>query len=503
MRRRSMLVIGLLVSAALVAAPSPAQADYDLTVTWPENPVVNTDHSTYDITISDTGPGELKIQWWSEGEHQGPAVSIPHNGTATLRPGPGQGWYWVERCLPACDNTEVMSPTVYSYNASSMPVYVVATDKAGPGDQLPLNVENHATIPTGPVSLQWKLFQSGAPDATVGVGSRTLAANFSGAMSVNMPQGLSTGSYNLEMTFSADPGDGVIVAVAEVPVEIDATAPQLTTSTDMEVFFPAEDGFRDKVLLSVTADEPIGADFYARPAESSDRVLVKHVGLRGTAAGYYWNGKLAGESLPAGDYVIEVDAWDTYGNHAASEFPVRLDAAVAGIRSVTRKFWPVTSEARRFVGSCSRLVSPSPEGWRDSFALNSGARCTRTADRADDVVVDERLDLPVSLNGQYGLSTLQILGGAAPRFPRSRLKVSLVDPAGKQSSIGTLSSGPGWYTISGLSFTGIVRSDDAGLFVVIRLRAQNGNRFDLGRFSLVTSYTALVEPDGTIIPVPE
>ncbi len=161
------------------------------------------------------------------------------------------------------------------------------------------------------------------------------------------------------------------------------------------------------------------------------------------------------------------------------------------------------SEVRRFVGSCSRLVSPAPQGWRDSFALNSGARCASRADRADDVVVDDRIDLPVSLNGQYGLATLQILGGAAPRFPHSRLKVSLVDAAGKQFSLGSLVSATGWHTISGLSYMGAVRTDDAGSFLVIRLGAHKGNRFDVGRFSFTASYAVLVEPDGTVIPTPE
>lgn len=60
LRRVGLLVAGTLVSSLLVALPGgPAHADYDLTVTWPAATQINPNVTSYTITVSDSGPGNL------------------------------------------------------------------------------------------------------------------------------------------------------------------------------------------------------------------------------------------------------------------------------------------------------------------------------------------------------------------------------------------------------------------------------------------------------------
>lgn len=501
MRRTSMAIVGLLVSAGLVAAPSPARADFDLTVTWPAKTVINTTVSTYEIGVSDTGPGDLEVRW-SDGSTQ----SVPHSGNVPLTPHEGVGRFTVFRCdTGVCADTGVSSPSLAFYGSLSMSMAVARTPRAQQG--VPLLISTSTPVPTGPIGMSWRLVADDAPGVVVNSGTRQLAANFSGEMSVRTSGGLDGHTYQLQATFAANPGDGTVTDVVTVPVVFDGSPPITSASQDLSVIFPFKDGFRDRVTVTASSDQTASYIFSVH-AESGG--FTREFGREpavpaGGVVTATWNGKDAARvPVAPGRYILSVSAVDEVGNRSLTEIPVDMDAAKIATVSWSAKTRPGPSQVGAFVGRCSDLLSPSAHGWPDSLGLASGASCSSTRDRADQVVVRHAMAVPESIDGEYSWLRVDALSGKAPGAKGSTARLSYIDAIGHRELAATLQGRVSWTLGRGASAPrDCVHVGADGPFVSWQIGVRDGSRFDVRRYGVTVRYQALVEPDGTVIPTPE
>ena len=361
-------------------------------------------------------------------------------------------------------------------------------------------------VPTGTVSIAWRLFDEADPGTNIDTGLRSVPSEGTWLLSLTLPGGLAEGTYQLGLTATATPDvGGVVTATAQTPLVIDKTGPVVDASLDFSTFFPAKDNYRDKATVTVSSAEPVRYDFWVKTQDESFYEQYRHMSARapGEAAVVPWNGKdNSNTPLPAGDYIIEVRAFDAVDNMTVTEFPVTLDLATTKTVTWSSGMAPASRVDSSFVGRCSELASPSDRGWAGSLGLYSGTSCPSTKKRADDVVVTFYKLVPAAVDGNYVSFKVAAWAGQAKGAAGSTAKLTYVDAKGAKQAAGKIKGKLAWTDGDTVPGTDMVRDVGGDLVVTWQVGVQKGSQVDVRRFALTVEYVGLVEPDGTVITPP-
>ena len=499
MRRTPLFIAGLVAAVTALGWSSPAHAALTL-VEIPANAVANTAND-YTITVNDSGgAGDLEARW-SDGTASF-VQAIPHEGPALLTLHEGVGTFTIYRCeTGTCVNTGDSWP-LSVYSGITLDAEVTAPS-SGSTANVQLTVGSPVT--TGNVAIKWRVFDEADPGTDLASGSRSVSGVGTWALMLSLPGGLAEGTYQLELTAKANPGDGEVTATATTPLVIDKTGPVVDASLDFSTFFPAKDNYRDKATVTVTSAEPARYDFWVKTEDESFYEQYRHMSARapGEAAVVAWNGKdNSNTPLPAGDYTIEVRAFDAVDNMTITEFPVSLDLAATKTLTWGAGVSPQPRVDTSFVGRCSELASPSGRGWAGSLGLYSGTSCGSTKKRADDVVVTFYKLVPAALEGHYLSFKVAAWAGRAKGAAGSTAKLTYVDAKGAKQAAGKIKGKLAWTDGDTVPGADMVRDVGGDLVVTWQVGVQKGSQVDVRRFALTVEYVGLVEPDGTVVTPP-
>jgi hypothetical protein len=496
---------GVAAVAVLVAAPLPAHADGDLSVTWPAVTAVNPEVSDYVITVSDTGPGDLVARWsWQ-------SQPIPHNGQATLTlPGDGNGEVEIWRCESGtCVDTRVGSPFIEVHRAIAYDDPIVLVRHArNPGAW---EIEAGKGFPglTG-LTYDWTLRTEG--DEVVGTGS--VADDGGETFDVPAPAGLNEGAHLLDIdvrgTFAGAPIQSA--STQTVQVDVDLTAPPITIGDFARPWLLPYDKHWDEFWIYASTNE--WASFEVNVMNGDATVLGPASAAYQTeydgSVNAFWDGRIGEVVMPPGEYFFEVIAMDEAGNVSVAWSPLfLLDHARERMvtRSVMRRAADVVTAER--AGRCSALSQPSSHGWAGSLGLHSQVWCDATAKDADVVEVEHELRLPVVGRGVgrrwLGLSgswvRLEALGAPA-RGDRSgsEMLMALVDHDGRTGQRTRCGGELAWCSTGNLTRSPARWISRTGGENVLRWMStvSGGSRYDVKAYRLTIRTLAYVEPDGSI-----
>lgn len=500
------ILAGCIVLSALVALPTgPANADYDLGVTWPDVSVINPTVTDYEITIIDSGPGDLYTRWDGGGTFE----PIPHTGTITVDlPFDDTGRVEVWRCAGAgCQWAGVSSPilSVHRYlNAGLSATGARVTSPSSFSATLFAYSFDGLTTST----YDWELRDAQSDVVTSGSGSLSVGSN---SFTVNVPAGLADGDYTLAATPHGSFAGGSLLAWEQaVQVTIDNTPPVITAAPGLGVFFPVVDSYRDRLPLDLVSSEEVTWEFElfdgagaSLGAASPSLAIVDGVLVAS------WNGELNGEVVPAGSYHLGVTATDLLGHSstvATSTF--RVDLARKKRISTVTELPAATTIYDRYVGRCSSLVKPSSHHWKDSLGLYSQTKCTSEKKNASVVIVWNAWWLPTAMRGltSFDSVVLEAYGGAAVGHRKSYLVTGFIDKKGAFSHRAQFPAKLRWHAMGAVGrpadLQKWVRYQDGRPFVVWSSGLTVGSRYDIKSFRMRAIFDALVEPDGTLIAEP-
>ena len=499
-RRVGLLVAGAIVSSVLVALPvAPAHADYDLTVTWPAATSVNPDVIPYAITVADTGPGDLQAVW------DGAAQPIPHQGTVTLDlPTEGVGHVLIQRCNGGtCASTGVLSPTLSVCRHFGLEVQ--ATAKVAGDGSVTVSPILSVAVPTGMdnvFTFDWRLLAGSQPgDPELDSGSETSPYGWH-SWDIQLPPGLSSGTYGVEVTVSSDLGGGLVTSDPVIGTfVVDAVAPTVDVTVDRSVIYPVNDDYLDELPVSVVISEK--SDLRLRvTAQDGSITSVVDTELFAPAnkpRSLVWAGKLKGALPPAGDYWLDIEATDSVGNKTVVRVPATADLAAKQTRAVTRTVTAKASTVDTFVGRCSQLASPSSHRWKGSLGYYSKSRC-KSNGRAAEVISAHAVTLPDAFLGDYPSVRVYAYGGKSKGVSRSYLLFGYYFHNGKAGEGIQIPANLGWHggwKGRGGDYVAVRPGQPAVMAWWVGLTG--GARYDVRSFKVKATRTLLVEPSGQVV----
>jgi|GEM_PF-1847252 len=507
LRRVGLLVAGALVSSLLVALPvAPAHADYDLGVTWPDVSEINPNATDYQITVIDSGPGDLYARWDGYATKQ----LIPHNGSATINfPYDDTGRVEIWRCVAStCEWAGVSSP-VLSVRAHLPVNFGVQPSRVTSPGMVSAPIQLYSVSGLTNLTYDWVLRDPTSAELSSGSGSLVDGSN---NVSVDVPDGLADGSgYTLTATAHGDFAGGPLLDAHETfGITVDNTPPVVTVTPGQDVVFPYDDGYRDTLTIHVAADENVSYAFDLLD-ENNDSVGVPSLSTDsdGPTRDMWWSGRAANKPVPAGTYHFNVTATDVVGHVTSVETsPFRVDLARKKTITTTVEVPAAKVIYDRFVGKCSTLAKPSSHRWKGSVGLYSQTKCKREKNSASVVVMWSAWWLPTSMRGlpSFDFVTVEAYGGAALGQGGSYLVTGLIDSSGKFSRRQQFTPKLRWHHIATTSrLTDLetwVRYQDGRPYVVWSSGLTVGSRYDIKSFLMRARFEALVEPDGTLISAP-
>ena len=297
-RRVGLLLAGALVSSLLIAIPvAPAHADYDLGVTWPDVSEINPDVTDYQITVIDSGPGDLYTSWEGSSSFE----PIPHTGTTTVDlPFDDTGRVEVWRCVGAsCEWAGVSSPLLSVHRFLDASLSAAETRVTSPGS-LSATLYTYSFAGLTPSTYEWALRDAQSGVVTSASGSLVVGSN---PFTVNVPAGLVDGDYTLAATPHGSFAGGALQSTeASILVTIDNTPPVITANPGLDVFFPVVDSYRDRLPLELVSSEEVSWDFELFDgAGASQGAVSPSLAIEDGVLVASWNGKLNGDIVPAGE----------------------------------------------------------------------------------------------------------------------------------------------------------------------------------------------------------
>lgn len=505
-RRIGLLLAGAITTSLLVAIPvAPAHADYDLGVTWPDVSQINPNVTDYQITVIDSGPGELYTRW----DGGGSFAAIPHTGTVTVDlPYDDTGRVQIWRCVAGtCDWAGVSSPiiTVHRYLSSS--VYVADNRVTTPSD-VSASVVAYPFTGLTDLSYDWALR---GPDAIeVLSGSAAMASNTAN-LTFTVPSELADGTYTLAVTVHGSfLGGSLVNQEVSDSVVIDNSPPVVTVTPAMAVFFPYEDRYRDTLTIHLAADEDVTYAFdLLDENDASVGVPSLSTNSTGPMQDLSWTGRAANKPVPAGTYRLRVTATDVLGHvSTVDSSSFRVDLARKKTITTETVLAPAKVLYDRFVGKCSTLARPSSHRWKDSLGLYSQTKCKTDKKNASVVVVYGAWWLPQSMRGVRSFDRVGIYayGGAARKARNAYLVMGYIDKFGDFFNRAQFPPTMGWHSVHSVhkqdDFDAWVRYQDGRPYVVWSAGLTAGSRYDIKAFRMWARFDALVEPDGTLVGGP-
>lgn len=492
MRRVTALFLGF---SAAMSVMGPAQADYNLRVWWPQAIAWNPSAASYEVTVSDDGPGDLEARWGNV------ATPLPHHGSATIDlTGDGTGRIEIYRCAPTCEWAGMSSPRLGVFAQAEVTGYSFSSGS-------PATVQSEISLlpaPTdGHADVTWSVLDGDGPGAgvlatgTISVGTSIVwpGSRVTSPVEIDLPAGLPEQDlfivYETRYAFEG----GVISGVSPPqPISIDVTGPSVTFHGLYRVVYPVTDHYRDSIRLAAVVDEsslltvevllPSGWHTITTGWAYPDSPLV-----------FYWRGRTAAGPLPAGDYTVRVSGSDRFGNHGERLTTVSVD--LSELTYVPFEIGPQVPRSQiidRHVDRCSTLASPSRRGWPGSLGYYSKDLCQGST---APVWTGYRSVLPPSYQHQY--RGLGLAAFAAPIGADNKLWV--VARYGGRLQYGTQEDipvvRPGWVSTR-RSWDRSIIDTDAGVALDWRAGTASGDRVDVKLFRIDGEYLALVAPDGTI-----
>lgn len=502
------ILAGCLVLSALVALPTgPANADYDLGVTWPDVAVLNPDVDAYPITVVDTGPGDLFAVW------AGARQAVPHDGSVDVDfPSDGQGRVEIWRCIgDVCEWAGVSSPVLSVHRSLTANLSMVAgrSRSRSPGT-VTARVYVYRFAGLTDVGFDWALRDGQGSDLATGTSS---LADFDwGAdFDVSVPAGLTGGTYPLAVTVHGHfPAGDLVSDELTTEVVVDDVGPVLSTEISAALFFPVADGYHDYVDITTSSSEPA---VYRYDLLAEDGSLLNSLSgfseELATGAQRRWTGRAGGDLVGAGTYRIQVTARDAVGNDSVTVTePFTVDLARRKTVTTRTELAPSKVVYDKFVGKCSSLVSPSSHRWKFSLGYYSQTRCKRDKGNASAVVVWHAWWLPTSMRGLKSYETIWVdqYGGPAVGHARSYMVMGYIDTAGAFGKRVQFNRGVRWHSATSVTsqydFEHWIRYQGGRPYVVWSNGLTAGSRYDIKTFSLNVRFEALVEPDGSFIEAP-
>lgn len=505
-RRVGLLTAAALISSLLVALPGgPAHADYDLGVTWPDVSDVNPHVTDYQITVIDSGPGDLYARWGSYHTIQ----PIPHSGVATIDlPFNGTERIEVWRCVDgSCEWAGVSSPILSVHNSVDASLWVTQSRVTSPS-----TVEAQLSAYSFPglalEGFDWELRNAGSDVLATGAGPLSAGLN---TFEVAVPSGLADGGYTIAVdVHESFAGGPLLGADLTQPLIVDNTPPVVTVTTDLDVVFPYVDSYRDYLTLHVAADEQVSYAFELLD-ENGDSLGTPSLSTasQGPIQDLWWGGRTASGRVPVGIYRLRVLATDLLGHTATVVSPpVRVDLAQRKTLTMRTELPAAKIVYDRFVGKCSTLAKPSSHRWKDSLGLYSQTKCTNQKNDASVVVMWSAWWLPTAMRGLKSFDRVGIdaYGGAAVGHRNAYLVAGLIDNRGRFSGRQQFSGKVGWHYVGSATrqseLSSWVRYQDGHPYVVWSSGLAEGSRYDIRSFRLSATFEALVEPDGTLVSAP-
>ncbi len=497
-------LLSVMVSLPLVAlAASPAEADFDLAVTWPAATTINPSTATYTLQISDVGgPGDLMAEW------QGEPQAIPHAGTHNFAFNTdGTGVITILRCNPDCVPAGVESPILVVYRA--LQVNPGATWTPAPvGGSANVTVQVVPDLGTATATVDWSLLETVTPGSNVlATGSASVAqlANGDLPFTVTPPTDLPEGTYGLMVSVQATvSGLGVLSGTLTEPAALIVdNPPTVTVETTETLFYPFIDRYLDRLHYRFMVSEPATVSLRVIDATGSRvRGLVTRSVAADTWIDEVWNGRdRRNRYLPAGVFRVVARATDTAGNVVEMISPeVTTSNAKLKMLTSTKTYTAKKTLNDKFVGACSSLVSPSSHGWSGSLGYYSQTRCKRMTNNASVVVGAHAWWIPEAVSGKYGKLKISAYGGGA-RGTRSAYAVMGYIRASDNEFLNRVQfpAGVGWHAGQSASVAPFVRFDAGRPFVVWNVGLTQGSRYDVKSFKVQIGYQALVDTDGTVL----
>jgi hypothetical protein len=496
-------LLSVLVSTPLVVlAASPAEADFNLAITWPAATTINPSTATYTFQISDAGgPGDLMAEW------QGEPQAIPHSGTHNfLFNTDGTGVITILRCNPDCVPAGVESPTLKVFRA----LQVTPSGTWAPlpvGGSADLAVQVVPDLGAASANIDWSLRDSvgpGANELTTGSSTSTQLANGDVPFSISLPPELPEGDYGLMVAVQANvPGLGLLSGTLSEPVALIINNPaSLILEHTESLFYPVEDSYMDTAHFRFRVSEAAAVSL--RVAKSGG-ATVRQDSPVSVAANVWksgvWNGlNGSGNVVPAGFYLVTLEVTDSAGNVTEGSYEVELSRAKLKMLTSTKTYTAKKTLNDKFVGACSSLVSPSSHGWSGSLGYYSQTRCKRMTNNASVVVGAHAWWIPEAFNGKYGKLKISAYGGGA-RGTRSAYAVMGYIRASDNEFLNRVQfpAGVGWHAGQSASVAPFVRFDAGRPFVVWNIGLTQGSRYDVKSFKVQVDYQALVDTDGTVL----
>lgn len=501
---RALLPLAVAVPLGVVTS-SAAYADYDLGVIWPDATGVIPGVTDYQITVIDSGPGDLFLTF---GWHNGAPdfrQSIPHNGTVSVAfPVEGSDRLRVERCVDtACDWAGVASPTLAVYH--KLPFTISAPYGQGPVNSpgtfdIVAETQPVDWTPTVRATYDWRLLSTPSPDsAQIDAGS--IEASAEGTVSIPIPSGLTSGVYGLEVVAHRDFGGVTITSEPVlVPMTVDVTAPETSITLSRGTIFPERDGYADQITVTATSSEA-GPMRLALLTEDGQQVGdARYIGEYRDATVTFDAGGESGQIPAAGTYWLEIRATDSAGNVGTSRAQLVIDRAKYKRITVSQKISAADSLIGKYVGKCSSLVTPSSHRWPGSLGYYSQTKCKKSGD-AGVVIGRHGAWLPDHFASKQEYQRLQVTayGGGAKGTRSAYAVIGYITTTNKfwdrRVFTATVGNHPG-YSVNSRS---LVHEQDGRYFMVWDVGLMDGSRYDIRDFTLTVTYLAMVEPDGTIL----
>ena len=130
------------------------------------------------------------------------------------------------------------------------------------------------------------------------------------------------GTYSITARLSYRKGN--LVEMDGPSIVVDTVAPSISVSTDIPVFSPDGDGYRDTILLKQTSSSE---DLWQGRISNSSGNIIRTFSWKGKVQNLVWDGRdAAGNIVPDGRYSYSVSATDRAGNSGSAELPeLRVD----------------------------------------------------------------------------------------------------------------------------------------------------------------------------------
>lgn len=280
--------------------------------------------------------------------------------------------------------------------------------------------------------------------------------------------------------------------ILEHDVDVDMSLPR-------DVFYPAVDSYRDRLLVRVfesPSTNEVMRSITIRVKDGTGSIVhtvsvdPADLAAAGTVTEIAWDGTIDGALAPEGGYKVQATIVDSSNDEKVVSKDFRLDHAQIRTTIWRRTFRAADVLIDRHVGACAHLKRPARPGWRGSLGYRSGCR----SGNRSVVSTVQGVYLPRPFRSWHHWVRVSVTGGDAAGGPRSSLAY-FVYLTSERWSRHVYRFGPSLGRHRGLSYRGTAvvlgrHTQDRPTFLwTVGLCCGAG--YDVKSFTVTTSYEAL------------